>query len=139
MLKLSCGLISQCCEVLTHPGPEERVLHVLQSFPSGDFAPAPFIAGSRGLTEAICERMISQFAEDDPNLAQEWAGGVDTAPQSDDAQEYVAENPESLRVHFCNIYIRILVYLRTMWLVVNEDGEVTVETSETEVVCKLLL
>lgn len=98
------GLIPQRCEVHTHPLPGEAPLNVIQSFPSGNFAPSPFITGSRALTEALCKKMINQFSNSKPKVAEEWQEFLDTiSPQSDDAQEYVEEHPESMHVPFCDI------------------------------------
>jgi hypothetical protein len=101
--KSLCGLIPQRCEVHTHPLPGEAPLNVIRSFPSGDFAPSPFITGSRALTEALCKKMINQFATSKPKVAAEWQEFLDSSPQSDDAQEYVATHPESMHVPFCDI------------------------------------
>ena len=80
--------------------------------------------------------MISQFAEDRPNKAQEWAAFVETAPQFVDAQEFVTDPFEFNFVMYCS---RIVVYLQTMCLIVTKDGRVMVETSEARVVSELLL
>lgn len=99
-----CGLIPQRCEVDTRPLPNEAPLNVVMSFPFGDFSPSPFIQGSRALTETLCKKMIAQFEEQKPNVAEEWQEFLDiTSPQSDDAQEYVEAHPESMRVPFCDI------------------------------------
>jgi hypothetical protein len=98
-----CGLIPQLCVSQDHPLPGEPDLHPLHSFPDGEFAPAPFIVGSRALVETLAEKMISKWKVSKPLVAEEWKQFAEDFPQSDDAQDYVSAHPESLHVPFRDI------------------------------------
>ena len=86
-----CGLVAQLCEVQSYPLPSEKPLNFLKNLPSGDFSPAPFIAGSFELTSALCKKMIEQYSTHKPKVAEEWKEWLDISPKSNSAQDFVTE------------------------------------------------
>jgi hypothetical protein len=88
------GLIPQRCEVQLSG---EAPLNVIHSFPSGGFAPSPFITGSQAVTEALCKKMINQFSTSKPKVAEEWQEFLDSSPGCTRVRS------EPSRVHACAI------------------------------------
>jgi hypothetical protein len=85
-----CGLIPQECTVQSRPLPGEAPLNPLKKLPTTDFAPAPFIAGSRKLVEEVSDRMASHYAASRQSVSDEWTNwAANSAPLSDSAQDYV--------------------------------------------------
>jgi hypothetical protein len=88
-----CKLIPQECTVRTRPLPGEKPLNVLTKLPTGDFAPAPFIAQSRQLVDEVANRMSSHYAQSRPEVAREWVHWAkNVAPLTDESQDYVTTN-----------------------------------------------
>ena len=67
-----CGLIPQQCVSPVHPQPGEAEINLLTKMPTGDFAPAPFVQGSRSSLEALAKRMEFNYLSDDPLVSREW-------------------------------------------------------------------
>ena len=66
-------------------------MNFLKNLPSGDFSPAPFIAGSFELTSALCKKMIEQYSTHKPKVAEEWKEWLEISPKSNSAQDFVTE------------------------------------------------
>ena len=85
-----CGLVPQVADNTSHPRPGEAPFNPLRKLPAGDFAPAPFIAGSRNLVEELSSKLYAKYEKDKPEIAREWGNwAADVAPLSDNAQDYI--------------------------------------------------
>lgn len=67
-----CGLISQQCQNPVHPQPGEAEINLLTKMPTGDFAPAPFVQGSREALESLSKRMEFNYSQQNPLVSREW-------------------------------------------------------------------
>ena len=65
-------------------------MYILQNFPRGTIRPQALVAGSRHNAEKFVEK-IRSFFRTSPDIVEEWNDWLlRIAPQSDDAEEYVA-------------------------------------------------
>lgn len=72
----------------------ENDFGVLTDFPSGKISAQPFIEGSRSKLEDVARAVRKKFGKDFPGVVVEWEDEfLREAPQSDDVEEYLKENP----------------------------------------------
>ena len=77
-----CGLIPQMCRSTVHPQPGQPEINILKKLPTGNFAPAAFVKGSRSAFEALANRMEFNYRHQDPAVSREWKGWRENiAPQ----------------------------------------------------------
>jgi hypothetical protein len=66
---------------------------ILKCFPTGYLYPQPFVEGSRQKLEKVAAAVKMKLGNDFPGVVLQWEQFLAKAPQSDDADEYVRENP----------------------------------------------
>jgi hypothetical protein len=66
---------------------------ILRSFPTGNLSPQPFVEGSREKLEKVAAAAKSKLGNDFPGVVHQWDEFLAKAPQSDDVEEYIRENP----------------------------------------------
>ena len=95
--------------VKTHPTPSKEGdpdgIYVLKYLPDGkrQFVPQPFNNGSRSELEKLVKKMIKSYGDKFPVVHEEWTAWLEhIAPKSDDANEFVRENPAAMRIPFWN-------------------------------------
>jgi hypothetical protein len=71
----------------------ENKHNILKSFPTGVIQPQPFVEGSRQKLEKVAAAVKMRHGHDFPGAALQWDEFLANAPQSDDADEYVRNNP----------------------------------------------
>ena len=90
------GLIPQLTKVNIQPADEDPPFNFLLRLPreAKVFKPEPFVAMSRQHALACSYKMIQSYTGKNPAVVESWTRWRDSVlPQSDDADEYVAEHP----------------------------------------------
>ena len=65
-------------------------MYILQNFPRGTIRPQALVTGSRHNAEKFVDKIRSYFRSS-PDIVEEWNNWLlHIAPQSDDAEEYIA-------------------------------------------------
>lgn len=76
-------------------------MYVLQQLPSvKSILPQGFIAGSRKAFEKTMQFIQSKFEKNAPDVVTSWKEFSKLVPTSDDADQYLAENPGALHIPF---------------------------------------
>jgi hypothetical protein len=68
-------------------------MYILQRLPEGTIKPMPFVEGARRSLEKLCSDMDKSFRRMSPEAANEWQSFLAEAPDTDDANDWVARHP----------------------------------------------
>ena len=75
-------------------------MYLLQRLPVGIIKPVPFYQGARGDLEKLVKTMQQTYSRVSPQVVDQWTAFLAEAPDTDDAEDWVARHP--LRIPLLN-------------------------------------
>jgi hypothetical protein len=78
-------------------------MYLLERLPTAPLVPSPFLTGSSDYLNKVLGAIKSQYSVNNPRIVNEWKDWAATAPQSDNAQDFIVDHPEQWHIPFQDV------------------------------------